>query len=61
MRLNQLLVLVFLPVLASGVASAVQCKVQGEVEIGRCVIGGLLAGIVSVIFVFIGFAIGGGS
>ena len=61
MRLNQLLVLVFLPILASAVASAIQCKVQGETEIGRCVVGGLLAGFVSVVFFIIGLVIGGGN
>jgi len=61
MRLNQLLVLVFLPILASAVASAIQCKVQGEKEIGRCVVGGLLAGIVSVVFFILGLVIGGGN
>ena len=60
MRLNQLLVVAFLPILASGVASAVQCKIQGEIEIGRCVIGGLLAGVVTVAFFFIGLLLGGG-
>lgn len=61
MRFNQLLVLVLLPILASSVANAAQCKVQGETEIARCVLGGLLAGVVMVAFFFIGLAFGGGN
>jgi hypothetical protein len=60
-HLKQLFVQVFLPILACGVASAVQCKVQGEKEIGRCALGGALAGAVTVAFFFLALALGGDS
>ena len=40
--------LVFIPIVAAAVADAVQCKTQGETEIARCALGGLLAGVVTV-------------
>jgi len=61
MRPNQIMALVLIPILASGAASAVQCKVQGETEIMRCLLGGLLSGIVTVAFFFIGLMLGGGN
>jgi hypothetical protein len=57
---NQFLVLVLIPILAAAIGNAVQCKVQGEVEIGRCAIAGCLAGVVTVIFFFVGLLLGGG-
>jgi hypothetical protein len=59
LRVDQFLVLVLIPILAAAVANAVQCRVQGEVEVGRCALAGCLAGVVTVIFFFVGLLIGG--
>lgn len=57
MTASRFLVIAFLPIIAAGVANAVQCKVQGETEIARCAIAGLLAGAVTVMFYFVGVMI----
>ena len=57
---NQFLVFVLFPLLSAVLGSFARCKIQEDDEMGRCLISGLVVGIIAVAFLFLGNALGGG-
>lgn len=58
---NQFLIFVLFPILSAVLSAFVRCKINQESEMGRCLIIGVIIGMVSAVFLFLGNALGGGS